>query len=130
MSVSANSNGPECHGTEASASQTNELSPFRAGAIVLLTLGTPREKYWGALLDLNPAGVSVRGISLASLDDCIQQIRAEERVDGSVVFFPMHRVERMELDAHSGDIPSIGERFESKTGIAPSTFFAEGGVQR
>ena len=39
-----------------------------------------------------------------------------ENATPASVFFPMHRVERIELDARNGDIPSIGERFENRTG--------------
>jgi len=37
----------------------------------------------------------------------------------SVVFFPMHRVERVELDLPDGAIPSLGQRFTAKTGADP-----------
>ena len=43
-------------------------------------------------------------------------IRAEDPVGPGAVFFPMHRIERMELDARSGQIPSLCERFRNKTG--------------
>lgn len=91
--------------------------------MVLITLHSPREKFWGSLLELSSAGASVCGVPLDSIDDCIRQLRAEERVDGSVVFFPMHRVERMELDTRNGEVPSLTERFESKTGLHPAGLF-------
>lgn len=129
MIVSVNPSGSQVIlGIQPSSLEAGALSLFRAGAIVLLTLSTPREKFWGALLELNLAGISIRGISLASLDDCIQQLRAGERVDATAVFFPLHRLERMEIDARSGELPSLGESFESQSGIALATFFGE--VQR
>ena len=91
-------------------------SAFRAGALVLVTLNTPREKFWGAVVDINPAGVSVRGLDLNCFDDFARQLRAGESATPGLVFFPMHRVERMELDARNGDIPSLRERLEQKTG--------------
>jgi hypothetical protein len=39
------------------------------------------------------------------------------------VFFPMHRVERMELDARNGEIPAMQERFENKTGRSCAQLF-------
>ena len=39
---------------------------IRAGALVIVHLSNPTEKYWGLLQDLGVAGVTVRGISLAS----------------------------------------------------------------
>ena len=96
---------------------------FRPGALVLIALSTPREKFWGALLEVSPAGVSVRGLDLNSLEDFARQLRAGDPVAPAAVFFPMHRIERMELDVRYGEIPSLGERFESKAGRAISTVF-------
>jgi len=102
-------------------------APFHAGTLVLITLNTPREKFWGALLEISPAGLSVRGVDLNSLEDFARQLRAGDPVAPSAVFFPMHRVERMELDVRYGEIPSLGERFESKSGRAPASVFELGG---
>jgi len=33
------------------------------------------------------------------------------------VFFPMHRVERLELDLPEGDVPSLSQRLAAKTGL-------------
>src|SRR3954454_14740093 len=87
---------------------------FRPGALVLVALNSPREKFWGALLEVSPAGLSLRGIDLNSLEDFARQVKSGEPVTPGAVFFPMHRVERMELDARNGDIPSLCERFLSK----------------
>jgi hypothetical protein len=89
---------------------------FHEGAVVLITLNHPREKFWGAIIAVSPAGVSVRGIDLNSFDDFGRQVTSGEPVAPHVVFFPMHRVERMELDVRNGEIPSMAERFEAKTG--------------
>ncbi len=89
---------------------------FAAGALVLVTLNSPREKFWGAVLEITAAGVSLRGTELNSLDDVAAQLRAGEPVSASAVFFPMHRVERMELDERCGDIPSLLDRFRQKAG--------------
>ncbi len=89
---------------------------FARGAIVLVTLNSPREKFWGAVLELTTAGLGVRGIDLNSLDDFARLVRDGEPVAPSAVFFPMHRVERIELDARNGNIPSLAERFSGKSG--------------
>ncbi len=103
--------------------------PFHAGALVLITLNTPREKFWGALLEVTPAGVSVRGVDLNSLDDFARQIRAGDPAMPAAVFFPMHRIERMELDVRAGEIPSLGERFEAKAGRTAGAVMELGGIQ-
>jgi len=67
-------------------------------------------------MELNPAGLGIRGIDLNSFDDFCRMIREAESVAASAVFFPMHRIERIELDIRNGSIPSLSERFESKSG--------------
>ena len=93
-----------------------EEGPFSKGAVVLVTLNSPREKFWGAVLDISPSGIAMRGIDLNSFDDFARLINAGENATPASVFFPMHRVERIELDARNGDIPSLSERFENRTG--------------
>jgi len=83
---------------------------------VVTTLSNPREKFWGAILSLNAEGLILRGIELASFEDLVAMVKDGEAFSLGVVFFPMHRVERMELDARSGEIPSMQERFASKAG--------------
>ena len=95
---------------------------FAPGAVVLVTLNHPREKYWGAVLAVTPAGISLRGVDLNSFEDFARQIKAGEDVVPSLVFFPMHRVERMEMDSRNGEIPSLQERFFSKAARRFSDF--------
>ena len=102
----------------ASSPQASPSEPFAPGSIVLVTLNSPREKYLGALMAVSTAGVALRGIDLNSFEDFIRQVKAGEEVQAHAVFFPMHRIERMELDARSGEIPSLQERFEAKAGRA------------
>ncbi len=110
-------------GTDGSrdTSVTGIENPFRPGAMVLLTLGNPREKFWGAILALTPQGVSLAGIELGSFEDLVSMIKAGDPSSSGVVFFPMHRVERVELDAPDGDIPSLSQRFTAKTGLDPTS---------
>lgn len=95
--------------------------PFRPGAMVLVTLGNPREKLWGAILSLTPQGLSLCGVELASFDDLISLVKDGEPFSPGALFLPMHRVERMELDLPDGGIPSLSQRFTSKTGLDPAT---------
>jgi hypothetical protein len=97
------------------------VSPFQPGVIVLVTLGNPREKFWGAILAMNPAGLSLRGMELASFEDAVSMLRNGEPFSPVTVFFPMHRVERMEIDASEGNIPSLSQRFTAQTGLEAST---------
>jgi len=92
------------------------LEEFRRGVIVLVTLNSPREKFWGMLLSISVAGVSFRGIPIESFEDMLRQVRAAEAVDLTTAFFPMHRVERITLDLPSGEMPSLAEQFASRSG--------------
>jgi len=89
-------------------------------SIVIVSLGSPKEKIWGQLLELDARGVTVRGIELNSFDDFVRQIVAREEcsVGMTEVFYHMHRVERVALDESSGSIPSLSERFRSLVGLS------------
>lgn len=102
-----------------SAAVRKQTEPFVPGALVIATLGSPREKFWGMILDLAPAGLSISGVELASFDDLAAMVRDSEPFTPAVVFFPMHRIERIELDLPDGDLPSLSQRFFSKTGLEP-----------
>jgi hypothetical protein len=104
-------------------------SPFVHGSIVLITLNSPREKFWGAILDVSVAGVSVRGMELNSFDEVAAMIRSEEAVAPSTVFFPLNRVERMEQEQSGGPIPSLSERFLSKSGRTIEDFLGMAGPE-
>ena len=87
---------------------------------MIATLTNPREKFWGAILHLAAEGLSLRGVDVASFDDLASQIKSGEPFTSGVVFFPMHRLERMELDLPEGDILSLAQRFAQKTGQDPA----------
>jgi hypothetical protein len=94
--------------------------PFQSGALVIATLCNPREKFWGMILALAPEGLSLSGAELASFEDLTVMVKDGEPFTPAVVFFPMHRIERVELDLPDGNLPSLSQRFLSKTGLEPS----------
>jgi hypothetical protein len=73
---------------------------------------------WGELLDVNTAGITMRGIDLNSFDDFIRQVLHPDgdRVGLATLFFPMQRVERIALDEPTGSIPSMADLFERRVG--------------
>ena len=95
-------------------------------SIVIVSLHTPKEKVWGELLAIHPAGVTVRGIDLNSFDDFICQVLHPEgdRVGLATLFFPMARIERIALDERSGSIPSMAEIFQQKAGRSLPEYLA------
>ena len=98
---------------------------MNAGQLVLVTLQNPREKFWGVIVALTPAGVSLRGVDLQSLDDFAQLVKAGEGATPSVVFFPMHRVQRIEVDSRNGELPSLADQFAAKSGVDVRKYFQE-----
>jgi hypothetical protein len=104
-------------------SADGSLPAFRSGALVLATLQSPREKFFGSILSVASFGVVLCGIPLDSFDDFITQLRAGERVHPPTLFFPMHRIERIEIDQSSGEFPSLTDRFQSKSGLMAKEVF-------
>ena len=98
--------------------------PFIPGALVIVTLSNPREKFWGMILALAAEGLSLSGAELASFEDLILMVKSGEPFTPAVVFFPMHRIERVELDSPDGSLPSLSQRFLAKTGLEPSAALA------
>jgi hypothetical protein len=88
---------------------------------VLVTLANPREKFWGAILGLTGQGLSLSGVELGSFEDLVAMIKAGDPASFGVVFFPMHRIERVELDLSDGNVPSLSQRFAAKTGLNPAS---------
>jgi len=105
---------------------TNSQDPFLPGAVVVVTLSNPREKFWGMILALGREGLSLSGAELASFEDLTVMVKNGEPFTPAVVFFPMHRIERAELDLPDGNLPSLSQRFFAKTGREPSAALTPG----
>jgi len=92
---------------------------MQPNTIVIVSLNSPKEKVWGRLLDLTPAGVTIQGIDLNGYDDWVRQVLESqpEVLPLSTVFYPMHRVERIVMDESSGEIPSVAEKFAVRVGV-------------
>jgi len=89
-----------------------------AGSPVVVYLHSPREKLWGLLQSLTPAGVFLHGIDLTTFDDWTRMIvRGERNIGLTHVFVPMWRVERVARDEPVDDIPSMAERFREQVGL-------------
>ncbi len=98
------------------------------GSPVILYLQGPGEKVWGILLAMTQAGIVVRGIDLQVFDDWMrQESRGEEDLLGlTTVFYPMHRLLRMERDEPLGPLPSYAERFARAVGRTVLQALTEG----
>lgn len=92
-------------------------SKIEAGVAVVLVLHSPREKCWGVLGEISAAGVFLRGLDLNAFDDWVRALAHDEPFMGLTdLFFPMWRVERLTRDEPSGEIPSLSEQAEKRTG--------------
>jgi hypothetical protein len=105
-----------------------DLGPGRP---VVLYLREPKEKIWGLLVSITAPGIVVRGIDIAVFDDWMrQEARGDEPLIGLVTsFYPIHRLERMELDETVGPLLSYADRFSEEVGktvLAASGFLATG----
>ena len=65
------------------------------------------------------------GLELSTVDDCTNMVINGEEFAAATVFFPMHRVERIELDTPQGNIPSLSQRFLARTGQEAASVFTK-----
>ncbi|MEA2338690.1 MAG: hypothetical protein QOE82_2697 [Thermoanaerobaculia bacterium] len=102
------------------------IEGFAPTALVIANLVNPKEKFFGVLMALSPAGITIRGINLDAFEDWIHQIARNEDPDLDLItmFVPLFRVERIFLDEPSGSIKSYGQRFEQVAGVDIRTFLA------
>ena len=91
---------------------------MKPGEIVLVNLVGPREKFWGILHETSPAGVTVRGLALDTLDGWMREVAGggEPSFFPATVFFPLHRVERLFADESLGEMDSYAEKFRAVVG--------------
>jgi hypothetical protein len=99
------------------------MAKIEIGETVILVMHSPREKIFGVLHEINASGAYVRGIDLNAFDDWTRAVASGEPFFGmNDYFFPMWRIERMTGDERNGEIPSMAEQFELRTGLKISDF--------
>lgn len=103
---------------EGGRGQSLESLGLEAGTPVVLYLQEPKEKVWGLLIGLEASGVVVRGLDLRAFDDWMrQEVRRDDTELGlGTLFYPMHRVERLERDETIGPVPGYADRFAREVG--------------
>jgi hypothetical protein len=89
-------------------------------SIVVVSLQSPKERFFGRLVAIMASGVTVRGIDLNAFNDWMNHINGHEEsgVQPTTIFFPLHRVEKIILDEGIGAIPSLANTFLTKVGRA------------
>lgn len=91
---------------------------FEKNAPVIINLVNPKEKFFGLLMSLSAAGITLRAINLDAFDDWVRQVAHDDEpnLDLITMFVPLFRVERVFLDEPSGSIKSYAQRFEDAVG--------------
>jgi len=100
------------------------IEGFLPTSLIIANLVNPKEKFFGVLFALSPAGVTMRGINLDAFEDWIHQVARNEDSDLDLItmFVPLFRVERIFLDEPSGAIKSYSQRFEEVAAMPIRTF--------
>lgn len=93
---------------------------FSPNQPVVLYLVDPKEKVWGLLGSIGPAGVTIRGLRLDAFEDWMRQEarRADELIGLVSLFYPLSRIERVEHDDSVGAVVSYSDRFFTEVGIS------------
>ncbi len=99
---------------------------FPPGAIVIVNLVSPKEKFWGVLRSLSAVGLTIRGINLDSFEDWIRQLARggdeDQTLDLVTMFVPLFRLERLFLDEPVGAVKSYAEVFQDVVGKTPQSY--------
>ncbi|MGE0640532.1 MAG: hypothetical protein AB7G12_15545 [Thermoanaerobaculia bacterium] len=98
------------------------------GALVVVHLANPTEKFWGVLEVLEAVGVTFRGINLDSFEEWMTEMARREpgNLGLATMFVPLFRVERIFLDEPVGAVESYRERFERRVGQPIEAFVGLG----
>lgn len=94
------------------------IEGFEPNALVIVNLVNPKEKFFGVLRALSPAGVTIRAVNLDSFEDWVHQLARgeEEEIEMVTMFAPLFRVERIFLDEPAGTLKSYSQRFAEVVG--------------
>lgn len=105
--------------------QDSASAGIQVGVAVILVLHSPREKCWGILGEITQAGVFLRGLDLNAFDSWVHAVAHDEPFIGlGDLFFPMWRVERISKDEPAGEMPSLSQQVERRTGHPVSELVA------
>jgi hypothetical protein len=96
---------------------------IKSGSFIIIALQNPKEKFWGMMLELRDAGITLLGLDLNSFEDWTRMIVSNGRNIGMTeMFLPMWRVERVSLDQTVDDLLSLEAQFELRVGMSPRQY--------
>lgn len=98
--------------------QQSALPSIVKNTVIMVYLVNPREKVWGLLIDLAPAGVWLRGMDLNSFDDWLRSLclPVDQRLSPSIGFYPLARVEKILVEDAADGAGSLDARCLARTG--------------
>ena len=98
--------------------------PMKADQWVNIHLTEPSERFWGRLLMLSDAGATLRCIDVKQIEPFKYQFKSDRQiVFPQTIFFPMRRIQQIDLDEAMGDLPSTIEAVLQITGLAEDRLF-------
>ncbi len=89
------------------------------GTIAIVNLQNPREKILGAIHEIQPSGIVIRGIDVNSFQDWTADVIRDSNshtICPTTMFLPMHRIIRCYIDEDMGQVPSFSTQFAKRTG--------------
>jgi hypothetical protein len=103
---------------------------MESGELVVVSCSGPREKFWGVLLGLTPAGVTLRGVRLDAFEEWLRQHAGSGPavIGPTTLFLPSHRLDRIELDESTGPVEGLADRFRRVARRDPRAALAAGAV--
>ncbi len=92
---------------------------MKPGTYINVHLIEPVERLWGRLIKLDQAGVVIRGVDVKQVETFKFQFNREDKlVFPQTIFFPMRRVQKVDLDEALDTLPSVIETIEEITGLS------------
>lgn len=100
-------------------------NPMKPGQFVIVHLIDPTERIWGQLLDLQTSGCTIRGIDVKQIETFKYQFNRKDRlVFPQTFFFPMRRIQKIDLDESIDNLPSVIASIEATTGLSAQEIIA------
>ncbi len=95
------------------------------GQFILVHLIEPNERFWGRLIKLSESGLVLRGIDVRQIELFKYQFRQQEKtVFPQTFFFPMRRVQKVDLDEPLDRLPSVIDAVKELSGLDEDTIMA------
>ncbi len=90
---------------------------IKENSLIIAYLESPKEKFFGVVLEFHNSGLIMRGLNLESFNTWIVEVNQGKRGSAiSTFFFPWRRVEKLILDEERDGVESLADTFLRRTG--------------